>query len=832
MNDMQKLENRTLAILEKDFEKILFDISQDKALMEFKGHYEKLFQNLKGMHEKEISLARRCEDINDSIVDNGTKIRQVLQYASEDSQQITTLKNELTAARDVLIAQNEKDFESRKKIERLTKLWQQMQQVTRENNELYSENLKRYNELIQMKEAALLERSEVEGKKDTLERELTSIREQIDEENSATLQLSIEGKVEERLLREIDRQKMGNEKRLKEADDEKIKIEDEMKKYMIALEQEKQQNTDAEVIIQAHRLKLDKLDSEIANKIRCLEQVIEHRTDEDSKLVDIKDQTRRIVFEKEEEEVSIKSTSANISILSLKQEQLERARDKAKLEELRLRGDIELEIKRKQTLEENAKQLLKRMNALKSASQSQLSEIGKMKAQLNHSIKKQKDFDRFSQTAASKLADIMMTTEKLTAMELPLKAQHLKVEEDIRTLRKEKEDIQKKLGEDGMKTIGVREHILIKDNELSEFQKRTLEIEIALREKQRLYDNVRNDRNAYSKSLTDTQDSIAEIKRELKVINHQIDQLKEEFEAKERTFVDESRKKKESEKSLHELEKENEALRKTREQRDIDIKTLNNEIGKLKFLKASVDQELRETKGKYKDYISERDLTGTALIQKNDELALIFEKISQQETTLKESTIRTGLLDKEYTALQVILRDLSRELKIKMKKLENMAVYKQRISELQSTILEEKVKVKALSEELENPLNEGRWRKMGGTDQDRYELLATVQLIQKKLIAKTEATIAQDLKLSYQMQTANNIKEIIKHNPGNDEAEKFLTLQRQLKCKNRKMKAIAAELNFYRFKVSSNETKMSVLRSDLDFNKKKLYCEVAITEDY
>ena len=50
---------------------------------------------------------------------------------------------------------------------------------------------------------------------------------------------------------------------------------------------------------------------------------------------------------------------------------------------------------------------------------------------------------------------------------------------------------------------------------------------------QNLYEAVRSDRNLYSKSLIESQDEIAEMKRKFKIMNHQIEQLKEEIQAKD-----------------------------------------------------------------------------------------------------------------------------------------------------------------------------------------------------------------------------------------------------------------------------------------------------------
>jgi hypothetical protein len=53
--------------------------------------------------------------------------------------------------------------------------------------------------------------------------------------------------------------------------------------------------------------------------------------------------------------------------------------------------------------------------------------------------------------------------------------------------------------------------------------------------------------------------------------------------------------------------------------------------------------------------------------------------------------------------------------------------------------------VKALSEELENPLNYHRWRKLEGTDPDTWEMLQKIQTLQKRLIKKTEEVVEKEL---------------------------------------------------------------------------------------
>lgn len=61
-----------------------------------------------------------------------------------------------------------------------------------------------------------------------------------------------------------------------------------------------------------------------------------------------------------------------------------------------------------------------------------------------------------------------------------------------------------------------------------------IEGETKLKQQQNLYEAVRSDRNLYSKNLIEAQDEIAEMKRKFKIMNHQIEQLKEEINSKDR----------------------------------------------------------------------------------------------------------------------------------------------------------------------------------------------------------------------------------------------------------------------------------------------------------
>ena len=84
------------------------------------------------------------------------------------------------------------------------------------------------------------------------------------------------------------------------------------------------------------------------------------------------------------------------------------------------------------------------------------------------------------------------------------------------------------------------------------------------------------------------------------------------------------------------------------------------------------------------------------------------------------------------------IADLIREIKIFKKEAATIIDLRSDIHNLTKELTEEKLRVKALTEELENPMNVHRWRKLEATDSETFELMTKIHSLQKRLISKTE----------------------------------------------------------------------------------------------
>jgi len=66
------------------------------------------------------------------------------------------------------------------------------------------------------------------------------------------------------------------------------------------------------------------------------------------------------------------------------------------------------------------------------------------------------------------------------------------------------------------------------------------------------------------------------------------------------------------------------------------IRTQDNDISRLKYVISEAEGEKLKQKKDYEMVINERDILGTQLIKRDEELSLLYEKIKIQKSTLKK----------------------------------------------------------------------------------------------------------------------------------------------------------------------------------------------------
>lgn len=220
---------------------------------------------------------------------------------------------------------------------------------------------------------------------------------------------------------------------------------------------------------------------------------------------------------------------------------------------------------------------------------------------------------------------------------------------------------------------------------------------------------------------------------------------------------------------------------------------------------------------------ADRDVLGTQLVKRNDELALLYEKIKIQQTVLNNGQRQYRERLDELRVLKIKLGDGRRELDVLQDSFGNVDVLKREVHHLGRELLKERTKVKALSEELENPLNVHRWRALEGSDPGSFELITKIGHLQKRLIAKTEQAAEKDLLLTQKQALYDELKHVLMRQPGPEVQTQLGVYQNTVREKNKQLKSLAAELNLYRGRSDESQLRIERLTSELNMLKKNYY---------
>ncbi|KAJ0401743.1 hypothetical protein P43SY_003064 [Pythium insidiosum] len=477
-----------------------------------------------------------------------------------------------------------------------------------------------------------------------------------------------------------------------------------------------------------------------------------------------------------------------------KRSECENEKEKIKLElnEL-LNGAIEMEKKQNDLLQKKLDEMLREREVL-----------NRMLVKAND--RSQATFD---------LMKIKENTMKNLQNEISgLKSQVKRQRAQIQQLVGEREKYEKEATQATQKFMTSLEEAKLQDLQVASLQQKIVESESRLKQQQNLYEAVRTDRNLYSKQLIESQEEISEMKRKFKIMNHQIEQLKEEITSKDHALVKEHF-------DHHKVDKEKEILKnellRIKKQIQSSEQIISNqelEITKLSKIIQEADEEKQRQLKEYSSVVHDRDALRQQLIQRNEELRVLYEKIKIQKSTLAKGHHQFQEKQKEIQSLQKRVQALSFEKEASSNQLQHEDSLKREMLKLEKELLEEKTKIRALSEELDHPLNVHRWRRLEGSDPKRFEMIRKLQALQKKLIKKYEETTIKDLLILEKEKLYVELKTILARQPGAEVAEQLAVYKETLKGKQNQMKQMEEELSMYKMQVKEYRREQELLEKE------------------
>ncbi|RNA26307.1 Cilia- and flagella-associated 58 [Brachionus plicatilis] len=811
--------------LEQEFQDVLQELTGDKSLEKFRAEYEKLHKALLKSHESEKRLMIKCRELNADLVANAAKVQTALKLGQEDQNTIATLRKELEKVWKISDSYAEKEQSAKETIQSLKQEIANLTKLVEQGAGLTVGQEQNVNELMKNRDELVTER-------DKLLDELVKLRSNL--EDTQTKNLDLERKFEEanqnisQLESDINTRKMEAQRELRKRD----KIERDLKEARSTLEQKQNDLKNLQQTVEKSKADILKLETQQKEQKAFLD-----RTLKDSDVLNA-----RFVKLQHDFEAQVLNNEALANENALKVHELKSREDEvnvlktdaAKINRLKENTQKKLKILEDQKSEaENEKELLRNTiltleKEIELAKKDQekdkkaIEELTRERDQLNKNLS---NAAKNTEKQVNLIKTHDSTIKHLEQEIANYKEEATKQRKLIFQLEKERDRYISEASELTQRVLQHMEDIKIKEMQIFDFKKKIAEQETKYKQQQNLYEAVRSDRNLYSKNLIERQDEINENRRKLKIMTHQIDQLKEEIQNKEQALVKEHA-------ELQQVQKEREHLRaelgrmkaESQETKGFLEAQQAEERKLLKIIQEADSERLRQKK-QLEQVIQERDILGTQLVRRNDELALLYEKIKIQQSTLNKGEIQYKARIEDLRILKLEIKRLRREKKILSVKVANVDDLSKEIYHVQRELLRERTRCRALEEELENPMNVHRWRKLEGSDPSTFELIQKIQALQKRLIAKTEEVVQKELLIQEKEKLYTELKHILARQPGPEVAEQLSIYQQTLKQKTKQMKSLASELNMYESQISEYKFEIDKMNKELSEVKNKYFLQ-------
>ncbi|XP_072513387.1 cilia- and flagella-associated protein 58 isoform X2 [Salminus brasiliensis] len=740
-------EASSFEALEKEFKEVLNELLGDGSQEKIRIGYEKLTKVLKKSHEGEKRLMAKCRELKAEIVASSVKVATAMKLTQEDQTTIASLKKEnekawkmLDAAQEEALEASQTNLALRQEIANLTKLVEQgaglstaqqhsvgdLQEI---NKNVTAERDKLLSEMATLREdlaKALTSQKEMEATQEKLQQNVSQLQQ---EAQVCQNECSRETRRREKLEKEVKQLHFELEARQTEikalstqsqrVKDEQQRLEQQLREQKTVIERATKENEQLQA-------RCTKLQQDNEQNILALEQF---SYDQNQRISDLKMKEEELNQVKQENTKLSKMREATQRKLRLLEEQkleAEQQRDTLKNQIIGLEKEMETAKKQTENYKKKTDELVREKDILH-----------KNMIKAADATKKEQDLVKLQEQTKKTLDQEILT----------YRDEAQKQRKIIFQLEKERDRYINEASDLTHKVLLHMEDIKVQEMQIFEYKKKIAETETKLKQQQNLYEAVRSDRNLYSKNLTEAQDEITEMKRKLKIMNHQIDQLKEEINGKEAALVKEHL-------EVQRVEKEKEALKaelqKMKQQAQETKQFIDNQaVEERNLLKiiADADAERMRQKKELEQVISERDILGTHLVRRNDELALLYEKIKIQQSMLSKGEVQYNQRLEDIRLLKMEIRNLRREKGILKKTVSNVEDLRRELYHVQKELLKERTRCQALEEELENPMNVHRWRRLEASDPSTFELIQKIHSLQRRLITKSEEVVEKELLL-------------------------------------------------------------------------------------
>ncbi|KAJ1505841.1 hypothetical protein HMI55_001426 [Coelomomyces lativittatus] len=783
----------------------MIQLEEDVQLMKFKLEYEKLYRSFVRSVTVGCRLFDQYSQLHHSYYENIHSSKLLSDSTVHDEQMIRNLKSQIKRGNEYLESSHLKEEKSKDELRLLKAEVQDLKTNLQQGVTLSVVQEKNIHELMKTKEDALKELEYETERINLLRSKMSDLSTQIQQQ-------------------EIERRHV-------EQENTKLRSEIETRKLYIDAELRNKENL--EIDLRDHRQTVSMRIAEVKQKQDALT-----RCNEDILLLQNQSKSQRQISEKLmrehddliSKETNIKQTydeqmaitalaheTLQTLIHDLQKKEAEKAKwldqfNKAKkIKDGILKKTRQLENKRMsmettlKNLHEDEADMHVKMDEVHVVIEEQkhtLEEMVREKAMLTQNLTKMTSETELKKLVSSILSQTQVNLEQECSQ--CEKSIH-KLNQKFLGLQKDKEKYEEKIRSIHHQAMEMVSSLKKHEAEIYQYKKKVVESECKLKHQQNLYDTVEADRNLHAKNLIERQAEITKLKRHLKIMNFQINGLKEEIQSKEEQLQREVAEREKLEKETSTLEEEIKNLKHQNDLAQMYMREQMVEESRLGQFVKEAETEKHRQEHILNLVLSERDQLSSQLIKQENELVKVYDGIK---------ALQFGLLKSEKHYFQklkqksVMKREICKGMHT-LKRIEleirDYSLLHQAIHQLKAAMVHEQGHIKFLMDGIECPINIHRWRRLEGSDSGLIARIHYVHDLQKTSIKKYKEDQRQESLVHEKEARYIQLKEIQNRQLGPEVLEQVNELEMAVYEKNNQLKHMNVELEMYRAKIKENK---------------------------
>ncbi len=340
-----------------------------------------------------------------------------------------------------------------------------------------------------------------------------------------------------------------------------------------------------------------------------------------------------------------------------------------------------------------------------------------------------------------------------------------------------------------------------------------------------MYENVKSERNKYVTMIQNCSQALAENKEKIKILQNEVEILRNELLEKEQRLRDKQHKLKREIFEHERQAKEIGVLKDSFNEKQSHTIQQSKEISNLDLILQSINRDIKRFTSKYEDACENRNYMGIQLIDRNDELCILYEKANVQENILKRGENEIKMREEESRMLGIELTEKQRELELIQKKAPEVPVLAEKVVSLKTELEQVRFDVKALSVRVENPeANPERIREVDTYVPDQEFMDAKIHVLEERLNSKKESLLEKELVLEEISNLSEKLRrQALEGRKGTLElAEKINEFRAKTTELSRKMLATVAEVSMFQATAMKMEQEKQGKEKVLDEAKERV----------